>query len=347
MALPRLTEKQIKEDPEQQLRNFKKTKDFLIAIDTDGCVTDNMNGKQMLIFHPQFMEFYQLWGIESYFREVAEYYNLFSVDRGCNRFVAIQLTLTALQSRKDVQQVLQERHIKLPDIKPLNKYIAHTKENKLGLGNPSLEEYLNQNPLNLSLYKLLGWSEAVNRMFPYISAKIPPFDKVKECLELITQYADILIVSKTPYADLANYWKAQGIDKYVQVIAGQEMGSKGHHIEIAKKAGKYEDDQVMMIGDGGGDLKAVKENNGLFYPTPPGQEQEAWDNFPEAFQRFIKRKYKGEFEDKLLEIFDKSLLTSPPWQKADYNHIVSYKEKQEVRKSLYKKFNPQGRLLVL
>ncbi|OQY37956.1 hypothetical protein B6228_05240 [Candidatus Atribacteria bacterium 4572_76] len=225
MALPRLTEKQIKKDPEQQLRNFKKTKDFLIAIDTDGCVTDNMNGKQMLIFHPQFMEFYQLWGIESYFREVAEYYNLFSVDRG------------ALQSRKDVQQVLQERHIKLPDIKPLNKYIAHTKENKLGLGNPSLEEYLNQNPL-----------------------------------ELITQYADILIVSKTPYADLANYWKAQGIDKYVQVIAGQEMGSKGHHIEIAKKAGKYEDDQVMMIGDGGGDLKAVKENNGLFYPTPPGQE---------------------------------------------------------------------------
>ena len=60
MALPRLNEKQIKEDPEQQLKNFKRTKDFLVAIDTDGCVTDNMNGKQMLIFHPQFMEFYQL-----------------------------------------------------------------------------------------------------------------------------------------------------------------------------------------------------------------------------------------------------------------------------------------------
>jgi hypothetical protein len=44
MALPRLTEKQIKEDPEQQLRKFKRTKDFLVAIDTDGCVTDNMNG---------------------------------------------------------------------------------------------------------------------------------------------------------------------------------------------------------------------------------------------------------------------------------------------------------------
>ena len=347
MALPKLTEKQIKKDAEQQLRKFKRTEDFLIAIDTDGCVTDNMSGKQMLIFHPQFMEFYQLWGIESYFREVAEYYNLFSVDRGCNRFIAIQLTLTALQSRKDVQQVLQERHIKLPDIKSLNEYIAYTRENKLGLGNPSLEEFLNQNPLDLTLYKILGWSEAVNRTFPHVSAKIPPFDKVKECLKLMSQHADILIVSKTPFADLANYWEAQGIAQYVQIIAGQEMGSKGHHIEIAKKVGKYKDDQVMMIGDGGGDLKAVKANNGLFYPTSPGQEQEAWDNFPEAFQQFIEREYKGEFEDKLLEAFKKSLLISPPWLENDYDHIRSYKEKQEIRKSLYKKFNPQGKLFVL
>ena len=347
MAVPRLTEKQIKKDPEQQLKNFKRTKDFLVAIDTDGCVTDNMNGKQMLIFHPQFMEFYQLREIESYYREVAEFYNLFSVDRGCNRFIAIQLTLTALKDRKDVQQVLQEEDIKLPNIKPLNEYIAYTKENKLGLGNPSLEEYLNQNPLDLSLYKLLGWSEAVNRTFPHISAKIPPFKGVKECLKLMAEYADILIVSKTPYTDLANYWEAQGISKYAQIIAGQEMGSKGYHIEIAKKAGKHEDSQVMMIGDGGGDLKAVKANKGLFYPTPPGKEKEAWEKFPEAFQKFIKRKYQGEFEDNLLEIFDKSLLTSPPWQQADYNHIDSYKEKQELRESLYKKFNPKGRLLIV
>lgn len=347
MALPRLTEKQIKKDPEQQLRKFKRTKDFLVAIDTDGCVTDNMSGKQMLIFHPQFMEFYQLWEIESYYREVAEYYNLFSVDRGCNRFIAIQLTLTTLQNRKDVQQVLQEKRVKLPNIKPLNEYITYTKDNKLGLGNPSLEEFLNQNPLDLALYKLLGWSEAINRTFPHISAKIPPFNHVKECLKLMSQHADILIVSKTPYADLANYWEAQGIAKYVQIIAGQEMGSKGHHIEVAKRAGQYEDDQVLMIGDGGGDLKAVKVNNGLFYPTPPGQEQDAWDNFSDAFQLFVKGKYKGEFEKKLLNQFKKSLLPSPSWMEDSYDHVSSYKEKQEIRKALYGKLNPQGRLLIL
>jgi len=58
-------------------------------------------------------------------------------------------------------------------------------------------------------------------------------------------------------------------------------------------------------------------------------------------------KYKGEFEDRLLEIFDKSLLTSPPWLKDGYDHIRSYREKQEIRKVLYGKLNPQGRLLVL
>ena len=347
MALPRLTEKQIKEDAEQQLKTFKRTKDFLIAIDTDGCVTDNMSGKQILIFHPQFMEFYQLWEIESYYREVAEYYNLFSVDRGCNRFIAIQLTLKALKERQDVQEKLKKESVKLPDINPLNQYIDYTHKNNLGLGNPSLEEFLNHNPLNLGLYKLLGWSEAVNRTFPHISAKIPPFHHVSKCLELMGKHADILIVSKTPYADLANYWEAQKIEKHVQMIAGQEMGSKGHHIEVAKKAGKYEDDQVMMIGDGGGDLKAIKENKGLFYPTPPGKEKEAWENFPNAFMKFVNREYRGIFEENLLSSFRKALLTSPPWQGKAYDHRESYREKQGLRKELYKKFNPRGKLLEL
>jgi phosphoglycolate phosphatase-like HAD superfamily hydrolase len=347
MALPRLTQEQIKEDAEQQLRGFKKTKDYLIAIDTDGCITDNMNGKQMLIFHPHFMEFYQLWGIESYFREVAEYYNLFSVDRGCNRFIAIQFTLNALQKRKDVQSVLEQKNIALPDSKSLDAYIQFAEENELGLGNPSLEKFIDNDSHNFALYKLLGWSEAVNRTFPYISAKIPPFDGVKESLALMAKYADVLVVSKTPYEDLANYWEAQGIAQYVQMIAGQEMGSKGHHIEVAKKAGHYQDDQVLMLGDGNGDLKAVKANKGLFYPVSPGYEQESWNRFSKALDHFIQQSYRGEFENKLLEEFEQVLLTMPSWEESDYNHISSYQEKQEIRKGLYQRFNPEGQLLIL
>jgi len=347
MVFIRLTEKQIKEDAEQQLKNFKRTKDFLVAIDTDGCIADNMNGKQMLIFHPQYMEFYQLWGIESYFREVAEYYNLFSVHRGCNRFLATQFTLKALHSRKDVQKKIKEKSIDLPEMKPLDEYIDYCNKNKLGLGNPSLEKFLDTEPLNLYLYKLLGWSEAVNRTFPYVNLKIPLFENVRESLELIYEFADILVVSQTPYEDLVSYWEAQNISKYIQTIAGQEMGTKAHHIEVVKKIGGYKDDHILMIGDADGDLKAVKKNNGLFYPISPGYEQLAWNKFPEMFKIFVEGKYAGEIEDKLLKDFSEVLLKTPPWEKSDYDHISAYREKQEVRKSLYSKLNPNGRLLIV
>jgi len=342
MSLRRLTDTQLKDDPEIQLRSFKRTKDFFVAIDTDGCITDNMNGKQMLIFHPQFMEYYNLWGIETYFREVGEYYNLFSVDRGCNRFVAISLTLKALQKRDDVARIISEANIVLPKVDLLDEYIYYTKKNKLGLGNPSLEAYLDKNPTNLFYYKMLGWSESVNRAFPHISAKIPPFNGVEEALCQIAEYADIVVVSKTPYEDLANYWEDQGIDKYVQLIAGQEMGSKGHHIEMVKTSGGYVNECILMLGDGNGDLKAVKENNGLFYPIIPGSEQYAWDNFSGAFKKFIDRKYRGGFEDGLLDGFNRALLTTPAWEEPGYDHKISYREKQSIRKELYEKFSPRN-----
>ena len=342
----RLTDELLRSDPEVQLRQFKRTKNFLVAIDTDGCITDNMNGKQMLIFHPHFMEFYNLWGIESFFREVAEYYNLFSIDRGCNRFVAISLTLKALSSRPDVKKILKLEKIFLPDFLLVDSFINFSKSSKIGLGNPALEKYIELNPANFSLYKLLAWSEAVNRTFPYISAKIPPFDNVKENLEAVSKFADIIVVSKTPYVDLVNYWENYGIAGYVKAIAGQEMGSKSYHINMVKKAGSYNDNHVLMIGDGNGDLRAVKENNGLFYPIKPGSEQEDWYSFPDAFNNFISEKYQADYENSLLEKFKFSLLTEPQWGKPGYNHENAYREKQEIRKNLYASLNPAGRLLI-
>ena len=345
--MEKLSDKQLKENPEILLKGFKRSKDFLVAIDTDGCITDNMNGKQMLIFHPHFMEFYDLWEIETYFREVAEYVNLFSVDRGCNRFAAIELTLKHLYGREDVRKLLENKNVELPQKKLLDDFISFAKDNNLGLGNPALEKYIDSNPREYMAHKLLGWSEAVNRTFPYISAKIPPFEGVKEILKSMHRHADIIVVSKTPYDDLVNYWENQDIAEYVSVIAGQEMGSKSHHIKIAKEAGGYEDNNVLMLGDGNGDLGAVKKNNGLFYPINPGREQGDWDNLPDAFKRFVEGEFAGDFENRLLKRFENSLLTTPPWEKKDYDHIKSYSEKQDIRIGLYKRFYPEGRLRIL
>ncbi len=345
MDFVKLTDEQIKHDPEQQLKNFKRSKDFLVAIDTDGCVTDNMNGKQMLIFHPLYMEFYQLWGIESYFREVAEYYNLFSVQRGCNRFLAILYTLQALRKRNDVLKITREKNIALPEAEPLNQYIEYCEKNKLGLGNPSLIKYLNANPRSLYLYKLLGWSEAVNRMFPFV--KIPPFDNVRESLKLMSDKADVIIVSQTPYEDLVNFWQENNLTPYIRAIAGQEMGKKGHHIETVKKVCGYEDSKILMLGDADGDLKGVKQNNGLFYPVPAGYENRAWQEFPEYFEQFTAGRYAGETEKKLLDEFSKVLLTTPPWEKDGYDHAAAYREKQEIRKKLHDQLTPETPLLIL
>jgi len=343
----RISKEDLKNCPEFQMKNFRPGKKFLVAIDTDGCVTDNMNGKQMLVFHPQYMEFYQLWDIESYFREVAEYYSLFSIHRGCNRFTAIYLTLETLHRRQDVKSAARQTHTKIPSIEPINKYIEFCNNKSLGLGNSSLEVFLEENPMDLRVYKLLGWSEAVNRSFPFISMRIPPFENVKKCLEMMYNVADIIVVSQTPYDDLVDYWEFHDLLRYVRIICGQEMGSKSHHLKVIKENSGYLDNNVLMIGDSSGDLKAIKEDKGCFYPIFPGKENDSWQRFPGVFMTFIEGNYATHMEKKLIDEFSTVLLTSPAWEKPDYDHLQAYKEKQEIRMALYEKLNPGGNLLIV
>jgi len=345
MAYQRLTNSQIESDPKQQLRTLTRKHRFLVAVDSDGCVADNMNGKQILIFHPLYMEFYQLWEIETYFREVAEYYSLFSLHRGCNRFLAVLFSLRALCSRPDVRQAAASQKVCLPPSQPVEDYINFAQSNQLGLGNPGLEKFLTTRPMDWGLHKLLSWSQAVNRTFPFL--EIPPFENVRQALALMAEKADLIVVSQTPYEDLANFWEKYNLTGYIQLIAGQEMGSKTDHIQLAREAGDYPAECVLMIGDADGDRKAVKQNQGFFYPVPPGQEEQAWKNLPFFFEQFVQGIYGKEGEEKLLSEFSRVLLSSPPWEKADYNHISAYREKQELRLNLYRRFHPSGRLKII
>ncbi|MGC8805723.1 MAG: hypothetical protein ACP5QD_07320, partial [Candidatus Ratteibacteria bacterium] len=181
----KLVKHKLQEDPQEYLKTFKRTRDFLVAIDTDGCIADNMNAKQMLIFHPLYMEFYQLWEIESYFREVAEFYNLFSVHRGSNRFIAVRLTLIALSNRQDVRTEVNKLNVTLPEAESVDQYIEFCRKRHCGMGNVSLDQFLSTRPFDFELYKLSGWSQAVNKALGCIVDKIQPFENVRECLEII------------------------------------------------------------------------------------------------------------------------------------------------------------------
>jgi len=328
----------------ERLQNFPGTQKFLIAIDSDGCVFDSMNPKQIVVFHPKIMEFYELWGIESYLREVAEFVNLFSKIRGCNRFIALQYIYRFLKERPDMEKVLSEKSILLPDTTSLDDYIKTYKD--ISLGNPTLEEYTKKIS-EPSLSKFLEWSKSVNLTIAKKIKNIPPFKWVRESLELASKKADLVVVSQTPYEALDREWKEHGLDGYVDAIAGQEMGKKADHIRIAAQK-RYLLDKMLMIGDAPGDKKAADANDALFYPIVPGRETQSWEKLlEEALPKFFEGTFAGDYQKDLLAEFDRALPSELPWLETNYDHRESYRQRQALRKALYERFDPRGKLLVM
>ncbi|HOJ09425.1 MAG TPA: HAD hydrolase-like protein [Clostridiales bacterium] len=294
-------------NPAQQLIDMKKENDFLICIDSDGCAFDTMEVKHKECFIPNIINEWDLQAISKYVREAAEFVNLYSKWRGINRFPAIINVMDLLADREEVKK----RGFKVPNLGPLRKWI----EGETKLGNPALETEVRRtgDPL---LAKTLKWSKAVNDTVAKIVRGVPPFPFIRESLEKMLEYADIIVVSATPGEALIREWEEHDISKYVKVLAGQEMGTKAECIHFAIGA-EYENEKVLMIGDAPGDLKAARTNNALFYPINPGNEDDSWERFySEALDKFINGQYAGAYEEKLIAEFDKYLPSTPPWKKS-------------------------------
>ena len=75
---------------------FKKTKDFLLCVDSDGCVMDTMDIKHKKCFGPCFVA---EWQLEKYNDEMLERWNeinLYSMDRGINRYKGLEIILNEI-----------------------------------------------------------------------------------------------------------------------------------------------------------------------------------------------------------------------------------------------------------
>ena len=70
----------------EQLQDFPHKHDFFIGLDSDGCVFDSMEIKHKECFTPMFIKHWDLQAAAKYARRVWEFANLYSVDRGMNRF---------------------------------------------------------------------------------------------------------------------------------------------------------------------------------------------------------------------------------------------------------------------
>ncbi len=293
------------ENPQQILKDLPPVNDFFIGIDSDGCVFDTMEIKQKECFCPNFIKYFELQTVSKYARETWEFVNLYSKNRGVNRFVALLEAIRLLGERPEVKA----RNVKMPDMAPLKEWVA----NETKLGNPTLEKYASK-ANNEMIDLTLRWSLKVNEDIAEMVYGIAPFPWVKESLEKITKSADSIVVSQTPVEALVREWEENKIDNYVRIIAGQEYGTKTEHLALAAK-GKYPDNKILMVGDAPGDLKAAKKNGVLFFPINPGHEEASWKLFhDEALNHFFAGTYEGEYEEKLIETFQSYLPEHPHWK---------------------------------
>lgn len=290
-------------DPAQKLRDFKPDHGFFIGIDSDGCVFDSMEIKHKECFAPMFIKHFGLQAVSKYARETWEFVNLYSKTRGANRFPALSRALKLLAQRPEVQA----RHVAVPEPTAVDEWIG--RESKLG--NATLAAEVERG--NTGLAPIKTWSDAVNAAVHDIVSGVPPFPLVEESLAKLTSQADAMVISQTPTDALEREWAEHNIARHVRMIAGQEMGTKSEHLQLAA-AGKYPADKVLMIGDAPGDHKAAIANDALFYPIIPGKEEDSWKRFfEEALDRFFAGEYSGDYAAELLKEFDASLPENPPW----------------------------------
>ncbi|HEX9972689.1 MAG TPA: HAD hydrolase-like protein [bacterium] len=287
------------------LINLQPQHEFFVGIDSDGCVFDSMEPKHKECFCPVTIEKWNLAPISKYAREAWEFVNLYSQDRGCNRFFALQKTFDLLRQRKAVAR----RGVSIPELSALKDWTS--RETKLG--NPALKAEIEKSN-NEELWRILDWSLAINESVARLVKGVKPFPLVEESLQKLQRHADIIVVSGTPAEALLREWDENNIDQYVAIIAGQEMGSKKEHLQFTTK-GKYETGKALMIGDAPGDLKAAMANNLVFYPIIPGQEEASWEKFyNEIIDLFFAGKYTTNLASKFIKEFNSNLPDKPKWE---------------------------------
>jgi phosphoglycolate phosphatase-like HAD superfamily hydrolase len=291
-------------DPAQVLRDFKSTKEFFVGIDSDGCIFDSMEIKHKECFTPMFVKHFKLQAVSKYARECWDFVNLYSKTRGANRFPALVRALNLLRERPQVQA----RQVNVADTAGLEEWIA--RETKLGSATLAAEVARG----NQALSQVKVWSDAVNRAVEDIVHGVPPFPLVRECLAKLNEFADAMCISQTPADALKREWAEHGLDRFVKMIAGQEMGTKTEHLKFAAKD-KYPAARILMIGDAPGDYNAAKKNGALFFPINPGHEEASWERLlNEGLERFYQGTYAGEYEARLVQEFDACLPEHPHWK---------------------------------
>lgn len=265
------------------LQTFKKKKDYLVCVDSDGCAMDTMDIKHFRCFGPCMVE---EWGLGQWREAILERWNvinLYSMTRGINRFKGLAMALGEIDKT-------------YKKIEGLGAFLDWA-ETSPELSNSAVEKAIAQGGDTVCLEKALSWSKAVNASITEIPEEDKkPFEGVKEGLALAHELADVAIVSSANLQAVLDEWDMYGLLDHTDIVLAQDAGSKAYCIgELLKKG--YEKDHVMMTGDAPGDLKAAESNGVFFYPILVKREKESWSQYGEAVEHLVGGNYGGAYAD--------------------------------------------------
>lgn len=274
------------------LDEFVPKKEFVVCIDSDGCVMDTMDIKHIKCFGPCMVA---EWGLDEYRKELLDRWNeinLYSKTRGINRFKGLALALAEVNASLTP----------IDGIEALSEWVRDAPE----LSNAAVERMIPQNHI---FEKALSWSKAVNEEINRLSEEEKrPFENAYDTIKMLKQRADIVIVSSANAQAVNEEWNRYGFMPYVDCVCAQDVGTKAFCIsELVKKG--YEPDKILMCGDAPGDLEAAERNGVLYYPILVRKEKDSWLRLAEeAAEHFFRGEYAGEYADAWKEEFWKNLM---------------------------------------
>lgn len=271
---------------------FKKEKEYLVCLDSDGTVMDTMKSKHEMALAPCFIEAFQIK--EHKVEILHEWFtvNLYKMTRGLNRFIALDSMLKYITKFGYEYEGYDEYH----------NWVVSTKS----LSIPSIKEEIIKNPDNKCLLLAHEWGEMVNERISQMD-EAKPFENSKKSIEALSKSCDLLGVSSANQTALVREWTDCDIIKYFKLACGQAYGTKETILEEALKKG-YKKENVLMVGDSSGDLIAAKHWGLKYFPMIPDHENESWDELiNEALPKLLNNTFTEDYQAYLISKLEKAL----------------------------------------
>lgn len=246
--------------------SFVRKHDYLVCVDSDGCVMDTMNCKHFHCFGPCMVT---EWGLEEWKDDILNRWNvinLFSMTRGINRFKGLAMALGEID----------KKYTPISGI----RYLQHWADTAPALSNDAVakaaEDAENEEAKSVFL-KALSWSKAVNASIVKLPEELKvPYNGAKEGLAAAHQFADVAMVSSANRDAVEEEWGKFGLLEHTDIVLAQDIGSKAACIAEMLKFG-YDPSKVVMIGDAPGDCDAAEKNGVHYFPILVNHEKASWD----------------------------------------------------------------------